>query len=203
MSAALATEPEGTSQSRLRLHVVVCSTRPGRVGAAVAQWFADEAVRHGVFEVELVDLRSFNLPVFDEPKHPRLGEYEHEHTRTWSAKVRQGDAFVFVTPEYNHLPPASLINAMTYLSKEWNYKAAAFVSYGGVSGGLRGVQVARSLLAALRMSTVGEAIVVSNVPGLLDNEGKFAPTPSMIAAVEPLLRELLKVTQSLRPLRTV
>ena len=102
----------------LKLNVITVSTRPNRVGPAIAKWFVDFARQESsdLFEVEDVDLASFNLPVFDEPKHPRFGEYEHAHTKAWSASVDAADAFVFVTPEYNHGPPPSYVNAMTYLA---------------------------------------------------------------------------------------
>ena len=118
-----------------RLHVVLSSTRPGRVGATIARWFHGLAVEHGTFDPELVDLVDFNLPVYDEPRHPVLQRYEHEHTRRWAASVAAADAFVFVTPEYNYGPTPALLNALDYVYKEWNYKPAAFVSYGGASGG--------------------------------------------------------------------
>jgi NAD(P)H-dependent FMN reductase len=71
-----------------KLEIIVASTRPGRVGLPVAKWIEGEATAHGGFdEVEIVDLAEVNLPFFDEPKHPRLGEYEHQHTKDWSAKV--------------------------------------------------------------------------------------------------------------------
>src|SRR5690606_20059283 len=97
----------------------------------------------GAFAVERVDLKEINLPLLDEPKHPRLGEYEHEHTKRWSATVTRADAFVFVTPEYDFGPPASLINALQYLVKEWAYKPVGLLSYGGVSAGLRSANALR------------------------------------------------------------
>jgi NAD(P)H-dependent FMN reductase len=81
-----------------KLDVIICSTRPGRVGKAVGDWFDGAARQHGGFDVQLVDLAEVNLPIYDEPKHPRLQQYEHEHTRRWSALVDAADAFVFVTP---------------------------------------------------------------------------------------------------------
>ncbi len=69
------------------LNVVVASTRPGRVGYPVAQWFTELATAHGGFDVELVDLAAFDLPLLDEPNHPRLGQYVHQHTLDWSASV--------------------------------------------------------------------------------------------------------------------
>lgn len=86
----------------LRLHTIIASTRPGRVGPSVATWFHERAQGYDGFEAKLVDLADFDLPVYDEPKHPRLREYAHEHTRRWSASVEAADAYVFVTPEYNY-----------------------------------------------------------------------------------------------------
>src|SRR5947209_7654159 len=123
--------------SKPKLEIIIASTRPGRVGLPVAQWFYQRAVAHGGFEVELVDLAEINLPFMDEPKHPRLRQYVHQHTRDWSAKVDSADAFVFVTPEYNFSFNAVLKNALDYLHWEWQYKPAGFVSYGGVSAGTR------------------------------------------------------------------
>ena len=112
------------------------SRRP-RKGPAVAAWFEQVAREQGKFEVEPIDLKAVNLPLLDEPEHPRLRRYKHEHTKAWSATVQRADAFVFVTPEYNFSMPPSLVNAVDYLVHEWNYKPVGFVSYGGVSGGLR------------------------------------------------------------------
>jgi NAD(P)H-dependent FMN reductase len=134
----------------LKLHVVIASTRPGRVGPVIGKWFHEFAVGHGKFEVELVDLADPQLPLMDEPAHPRLQQYEHQHTRAWSAKVDEADAFVFVTPEYNYSAPPSLINALDYLYKEWNYKPAGFVSYGGISGGIRAVQMIKQMVTTLK-----------------------------------------------------
>ena len=124
----------------MKLNVIACSTRPGRIGLPIAQWMHDHAVANGKFESQLIDLAAVGLPLYDEAKHPSLRQYEHDHTKRWSAVVEAADAFVFVTPEYNHGPPPALVNAISYVYKEWNYKPAALVSYGGVSGGLRAAQ---------------------------------------------------------------
>ena len=129
----------------LKLHTIICSTRPGRGGKAVAEWFHGVAQQHGRFDAQLVDLATFNLPVYDEPLHPRLQKYEHAHTRAWAESVDAADAYVFVTPEYNFSTPPSLMNALNFVYKEWNYKPVAFVSYGGVSGGLRSVQMTKQV----------------------------------------------------------
>src|SRR4051794_21297187 len=115
----------------LNLHIVSVSTREGRVGPPVSAWFLDYARTHGKFNVEFVDLAEIKLPVFDEPRHPRLRQYEHAHTKAWSAVVERADAFIFITPEYNYSTPAPLVNALDYLVQEWAYKPVGFVSYGG------------------------------------------------------------------------
>ncbi len=122
------------------LQIVIASTRPGRVGDRFGRWFADEARTHGGFEVEVVDLAEVALPFFDEPHHPKLQRYQHEHTKAWSATVTRADAVVFVAPEYNHGYNAVLKNAIDFLHHEWGDKPAGFVSYGGVASGTRMVQ---------------------------------------------------------------
>ena len=109
------------------LQIIAASTRPGRRGIAVARWVQQLAEAHGGFDVELVDLAEVALSVFDEPNHPRLRRYEHQHTKDWSATVERADAYVFVTPEYNHSFPASVKNALDYLSLEWADKPAGLV----------------------------------------------------------------------------
>src|SRR5690348_13390945 len=122
------------------LAIVIASTRPGRVGLPVARWFEDRARRHGRFDVVVEDLAERALPFLDEPRHPRLRQYEYAHTRAWSEAVDAADAFAFVTPEYNHGLNAPLKNAIDFLHHEWTYKPVGIVSYGGVSGGLRCTQ---------------------------------------------------------------
>jgi NAD(P)H-dependent FMN reductase len=183
------------------VQIVTVSTRPGRKGPAVAAWFSSVARAHGGFTVEDVDLAEINLPVLDEPEHPRLGRYQHEHTRRWSETVSRGDAFVFVTPEYNFAPPPSLINALDFLFTEWAYKPAAFVSYGGVSGGLRGVQIAKQILTALNMMPIVPSVVLPMFASRLDGSGAFTSDESTDKAARAVLTELARWEGALRPLR--
>ena len=122
------------------LQVIIGSVRPGRIGEPFARWFVPIAEKHGAFEVELIDLAEVGLPFMDEPHHPRLRKYQHEHTKRWSATISRADAFVFVTPEYNYGYSAALKNAIDYLHHEWADKAVGFLSYGGVAAGTRAVQ---------------------------------------------------------------
>ncbi|MGX7706692.1 NADPH-dependent FMN reductase [Methylobacterium sp. Gmos1] len=184
----------------LVLHTVVCSTRPGRVGQPVARWFDDIARQEGKFDARLVDLAEFNLPIYDEPKHPVLQQYEHEHTRRWSASVDTADAFVFVMPEYNFGPPPALLNALNYVYKEWNYKPAAFVSYGGISGGLRAVQLAKQTLTTLKMAPIVEAVTIQMVTQHVKAE-QFSPLEIHQTSARTMLGELHRWAQALKQLR--
>jgi NAD(P)H-dependent FMN reductase len=187
--------------SRPVLQVVAASTRPGRKGIAVARWVVQLAEQHGGFDVELVDLAEVGLPVFDEPNHPRLRQYTHQHTKDWSATVSRGDAYVFVTPEYNHSFPASLKNALDFLHVEWADKAAALVSYGGVSAGLRAAGALKPVLAALRMVPVVEAATIPFFQQFLTDDDQFVANEQLEAGGKAMLDELLRLTTALQPLR--
>lgn len=186
----------------LKLHVITCSTRPGRIGPYVAQWFCEAAIQHGKFAVVPVDLAYFNLPVYNEPEHPVRQQYQHAHTKDWAASVDAADAYVFVTPEYNFGPPPSLLNALNYVYKEWNYKPAGIVSYGGISGGLRSAQILKQTLTTLKIMPTVEAVTVQNVFTLIDENNKhFNPIDSHTRAATTMLDELYKWAQALKTMR--
>ena len=184
------------------LQIIIVSTRKGRLGPAVADWFHRQAQASDGFDVELVDLAEVNLPLLDEPHHPRLANYQHEHTKRWSAIVSRGDAFVFVTPEYNFSTPPSLVNAVDYLSKEWAYKPAAFVSYGGISGGMRSVMMTKSILTTLRMVPIFEAVNLPMFAQQIDRStGEFNATEANEKAAAAMLKELHKWAVALQDMR--
>jgi NAD(P)H-dependent FMN reductase len=184
-----------------RLHTLICSTRPGRIGPSVAQWFHGVAGDHGKFDADLVDLAEFDLPVYDEPHHPTLRKYMHEHTKRWSASVATADAYVFVTPEYNYCPPPPFVNALDYVYREWNYKPCGFVSYGGAGGGVRAVQLEKQLVTTLKMMPMVEGVAISNVSRLLDESGALRGSDAMKNAGATMLDELLLWAEALRPVR--
>jgi len=176
--------------SKPRLHVIIASTRPGRVGPAVAKWFKDFADEMDQFDTHLVDLADFDLPVYDEPLHPKMQQYEHDHTKRWSESVAAADAYVFVTPEYNYSPPPALVNALNYVYTEWNYKPCGFVSYGGASGGLRAAQATKMLVTTLKMMPMVEGVMVPMVGELLDEQGRFQSNALIDDSAQTLLKEL-------------
>ncbi len=184
-----------------KLATIAVSTRPGRVGIHVARWMQGVAEAHGGFDSRLVDLAEVNLPIYDEPKHPRLRDYQHEHTRRWSAIVEEADAFVFVTPEYNYGPSPALVNALDYVFSEWGYKPASFVSYGGVSGGLRAVQSTKLTLTTLRVVPLNEAVVVPFVANQV-KDGVFTPNEVQEKAAPEMLDALARWSDALKVLRS-
>lgn len=186
----------------LTLQVIVASTRPGRKGRAVGEWMLELARAHGGFSVELVDLAEVGLPLLDEPHHPRLRQYQNEHTKLWSATIDRADAFVFVTPEYDFAAPAALVNALQYLVHEWAYKPVGFASYGGVSAGTRGVQMTKQLVTSLRMMPVPEAVAIPFFNRHIDSETEaFDPGELQEKAARVMLDELARWATALEPLR--
>ncbi|MCF6112156.1 NADPH-dependent FMN reductase [Mesorhizobium muleiense] len=141
------------TDSKLKVGIVTGSTRPGRKAEAVAQWVLDIANTRGDADFELVDIASFNLPLLDEPAPPSMGEYQHNHTKAWAHKIASLDAFIFVTPEYNHGTSAALKNALDFIYAEWNNKSAGFVGYGTV-GGSRAIEHLRGHMGELQVADV-------------------------------------------------
>jgi NAD(P)H-dependent FMN reductase len=184
-----------------RLTIIIGSTRPGRAGLPIAEWFADRARSHGGFDVDVVDLAELDLPLLDEPNHPSLGQYIHQHTKDWSATVDASDAFVLVTPEYNHGYPAALKNAIDYLQKEWRDKPVGFVSYGGVSAGTRAVQQLKEVVTTLKMLAVFEAVSIPFHPQFIGEDGGVQANEIMEQAAGAMLDELVRVDGALRALR--
>lgn len=184
-----------------RLSIIIGSTRPGRAGLPIADWFSDRARQHGGFEIDVVDLAELNLPMLDEPNHPRLRQYTHQHTKDWSARVAGSDAFVIVTPEYNHGYSAALKNAIDYLHHEWHYKPVGFVSYGGVAAGTRAMQQLKQVVTALRMLPLTDAVNIPFHTQFLDDDGRVQANEVMEQAADVMLDELLRIEATLRPLR--
>ena len=185
----------------MKLAVITVSVREGRTGAAVGKWAADYATQHGGFdEVIPIDLKEVDLPVFNEPKHPLMRDYQFDYTKRWSALIEPADAYVFVTPEYDYYAPGALVNAIDYLSQEWSYKPAAFVGYGGISGGLRSIQAAKPLLTSVKMMPLPESVSIQFVQNHVQ-EGVFTPERMHSDMARLMLDELTKWAEALRPLR--
>ena len=183
----------------IRIAIILGSTRPGRNGEAVAKWVEGLARSRKDAEFELVDIGAFNLPLLDEPVPPSLGRYSKPHTKAWASKIESFDAFVFVTPEYNHGPSGALKNAIDFLYREWNNKAAGFVSYGS-AGGARAVEQLRLVMAELQVATVRAQVLLS-LSTDFQSFGVFKPAPLQAKALETLLEQLVAWGGALKALR--
>jgi NAD(P)H-dependent FMN reductase/GNAT superfamily N-acetyltransferase len=190
------------STKSLRVLVVVCSTRPRSLGPTISEWLTKSlAASAASLSVELVpvSLADLALPFLDEEEQPATGIYRHEHTRRWSAMVDDADGFILVTPEYNYGMPASLKNALDYLSREWAWKPVAFVSYGNTSAGTRSVQHAKQVVTTLRLVPTGATVAIRI--GDAVEHGRLRPDPARDRVAAEVLGELVRLSRALRPLR--
>jgi NAD(P)H-dependent FMN reductase len=184
----------------LKIAIVTGSTRPGRNNESVSKWVLENASHRNDAEFELVDIASYNLPLFDEPMSPLWGRYTHEHTKAWSERIAPFDAYIFVTPEYNHSTSGALKNAIDFLYREWNNKAAGFVSYGG-HGGIRAVEHLRVIMSEVLVATV-RAQVTFSLLGDFENFKTFKPGPQHEKHLSTMLDELIAWGGALKTLRT-
>jgi NAD(P)H-dependent FMN reductase len=184
----------------LKVAIIIGSTRPGRKAVAVARWVYDIAARRSDASFEVVDIANFDLPLLDEPFPPMMNQYSKPHTRAWAAKIGTFDAFVFVTPEYNHSTSGALKNAIDFLYREWNDKAAAFVGYGSV-GGARAVEQLRLVMGEIKVADVRAQVALSMYNDF-ENFSTFTPRPQQEAAVKAMLDDLVAWGQALQAMRT-
>ena len=183
----------------LRVAIIIGSTRPNRNGEAVAKWVYEIAQKRTDAEFELVDIRDFNLPLLDEPVPPSLGQYSKEHTKVWAAKIDSFDAYVFVTPEYNHGTSGALKNAIDFLYKEWNNKAAGFVGYGSALGA-RAVEHLRLVMGELQVAAVRAQVGLSLFTDF-ENFSVFKPTAHHEQSVNAMLEQVIAWGGALKTLR--
>jgi NAD(P)H-dependent FMN reductase len=189
----------------IRIAIIIGSTRPGRKGEAVAKWVYEIAQkRSDAAEFELVDNKDYNLPLLDEPMSPIMCQYPHHHTKDWSAKIASFDAYVYVTPEYNHATSGALKNAIDFLYHEWVNKAAGFVGYGGASG-VRAVENLRLVMGELQVADVKAQVGLSLFTDF-ENFSAFKPHPQHEQSVNAMLDQVIAwggAMESLRELSAV
>ena len=183
----------------IKIAIVIGSTRPGRKAEAVARWVYEIAAKRPEAEFELVDIKSFDLPLLDEPIPPSMGKYSQPHTKTWAAKIASFDAFVFVTPEYNHGTSGALKNAIDFLYREWNNKAAGFVSYGS-TGGVRAVEQLRLVMGELQVADVRAQVALSIYTDF-ENFTAFKPALLHEKSLNAMLTQVIAWGGALKTLR--
>jgi NAD(P)H-dependent FMN reductase len=184
----------------LKIAIITGSTRPGRKSEAVARWVYDIAAKRSDASFEVVDIADFDLPLLDEAVPPSLNQYAKPHTKAWAAKIAIFDAFVFVTPEYNHSTSGALKNAIDFLFREWNDKAAGFVGYGSV-GGARAVEHLRLVMGEIKVADVRAQVALSLYTDF-ENFSTLKPGPQQQAAVNAMLDDLVAWGQALQTMRT-
>lgn len=174
--------------------ILVASVRPGRTGLPVAKWVEKEFEGRDV-NVDFADLKELDLPFMAEPNHPAMQEYTFEHTKAWAERVAKTDAFIFVTPEYNHAFTAPLKNAIDYLVHEWGGKSVAFVSYGGQSAGTRGVSSIAETLAFLGMARTQANVEIAHPWGDLSEAG-YQPADAVNDALKATVDEVVAAAKA-------
>lgn len=143
----------------VKVKIIIGSTRENRFSEKPAQWIFEEAKKLEGVEAELLDLRDYEMPFFESATPPSMaqGTYEDEVVQKWATKISDGDAFIIVTPEYNHGYSAVLKNALDVICPEWNRKSVGFVSYGSALGA-RAVEQLRQVAVELQMAPIRNAI---------------------------------------------
>ena len=184
-----------------KLKIINSTVRPSRKGPLVLAWVEAMAKKYPEFEVGVLDLAVINLPLMNEPNHPVLKLYEHDHTKKWSAEIDEADAFIFVTGEYDYNYPAPLRNALEYLSHEWGYKAAGLVTYGGISGGARAQSGLRHDLSALRMVPLVEMVTLPFFMNHVAEKDGFVPGEQAEKSFDIMIRHLIRWTKGLVSVR--
>lgn len=182
-----------------KIGIIIGSTRPGRNGEAVAHWVYEIAAKRSDAEFEIVDIADYNLPLLDEPMGAVMGQYTKPHTITWSKKIASFDGFIFVTPEYNHATTGALKNAIDYLYREWNNKAAGFVGYGG-AGAVSAVENLRMIMAELQVADVRNQVRLSLYTDF-ENFTEFKPAPFQEASVTDMIDQVIAWSEALNVLR--
>jgi NAD(P)H-dependent FMN reductase len=184
----------------LKVAIVIGSTRPGRKGEAVARWVHEIAAKRSDASYELVDIAAFDLPLLDEALPPAMRQYSKPHTKAWAAAVAAFDAFVFVTPEYNHSTSGALKNAIDFLYREWNDKAAGFVGYGS-AGGTRAVEHLRLIMGEIKVADVRAQVALSLYTDF-ESFSTFKPAPRQEGAVNAMLDDVVAWGGALQDMRS-
>ncbi len=188
--------------SKAKIAIIIGTTRANRFGDKPARWLLDLAATVEKAEFEIVDLRDYPLPFFEEARSPAREEPKSEIARRWGRKVAEFDAYVFVTAEYNHGISGVLKNALDYAYAEFNRKPAAFVGYGGV-GGARAVEQLRLIAVELQLAPLKNAVHISMVEiiGVLQQNKALADYPHLAQSARLLLDDLLWWTEALKRAR--
>ena len=183
----------------MKFQTIIGSVREGRVGGPVGKWIEEVASTRDDFEHELIDLKEWNLPMFNLPKGPIMGDYEDAVQKRWAAKITEADGYLFVSPEYNHGYSPALKNALDYLYAEWNRKPASYATYGSVQGA-RSIEQLRLVLIELQIAPLREALHINDVWSKV-SDGKFSPADNEAKQLHTVFDDLLWWGKALKKAR--
>lgn len=182
----------------LKIAIIPGTTRPGALNPQVVQWVSDQLAGRDDVAAEVVDFGAFDLPLLDEVIPAGAKRYENAHTKAWGAKLDEFDAFIFVTPEYNHSISGSLKNALDFVATEFNHKVAGIVNY-GADKGVRAAEHLRHILANYKVAVVRDQASFSIFTDVAD--GTFAPTEVSAAPFASMVDDLVAWGGALKGVR--
>ncbi len=176
--------------SKPKVGVIIGSTRPGRFADKPAQWIAERAKVTGKFDVEIVDLRDYGLPLFEEKLSPAWGPSEGAAAQAWQKKIDSLDGYIVLAAEYNRGPTGALKNALDHAYNEWNRKPVAFVGYGGV-GGARAVEQLRLIAIELQMAPIraGVHILLPDFMAIMQGEKQLGEIDHLNQGADDMLAQ--------------
>ncbi|MBI2196212.1 NAD(P)H-dependent oxidoreductase [Candidatus Daviesbacteria bacterium] len=185
----------------VKIQIILGSTRPNRFSEKPGKWIFELLQKREGIEAELIDLRDYPLPFFNEPMSPTMlkGKYSNKEAERWVEKVAEADGYIIVTPEYNHGYSAVLKNALDYPYEQWNNKPVGFVAYGGM-GGARAVEQLREVVVELQMVPIRTAVHIPAFWTLLDDKGNLK-TETLNESAEAMLDHLIRWTKVLKEAR--
>ncbi|MEU6712028.1 NAD(P)H-dependent oxidoreductase [Nonomuraea sp. NPDC046802] len=189
----------------MTLAVITGSVREGRFGPTVTNWFAEQAGEHALFAVDVIDLAETPLPVTlpATPEEMTDVDGRPEDRRRLARRLAGADAFVVVTPEYNHSYPASLKNVIDWHFTEWQAKPVALISYGGWGGGIRAIEHLRTVFAELHAVTIRNSISFDQHWQRFDADGRPVDPVGPNGAAKALLDQLGWWSRALREARAI
>jgi NAD(P)H-dependent FMN reductase len=172
-----------------KILIILGSTRQGRRGELVAKWVKKniDTLKEKSLKFNLADLRERNLPFYDSPIPPMMGQYPKGRITDWAKEIASYDGILIITPEYNHGYPAVLKNALDVIYKEWNYKPVSFISYGASSGGIRAIEQLRQVVIELKMIPLKEELSIPFIWQVFDEKGNMKNSEHAIKALKSIL----------------
>lgn len=182
-----------------KIQIIIGSIRDGRASGPVAHWVAAQARRRDDMDVEVIDLKEWDLPMFALGRPPAMGDYADSRQIAFAEKIGEADGYLFVSPEYNHGYSPVLKNAIDYIYDEWHRKPASYVSFGN-TGGARAVEQLRLVCVELEMAPLKRALHLFGVSGRIDGTS-FAAEDREVQGLDTCLDELCWWSRALRAAR--